>query len=308
MLSGTCSERIVTVVLALTLAMLSSLPACAATTTEKTSAPAATQPAMAGEPTGTAASQPAEPATQEARAAVAPAAPAAMKVLKAQEQAGAKYATVRADIEMTVLLPALGDSEQRTGWVAYQRGSQKEPEKIRVHFETLKLGSGPNTRQREDYAFDGQWAVEAKHSVKQLTRWQVAAEGERVQAMRIGKGAFPPLPFGQKADEVLEYYDVTLCPAAEGDPAACDHLELISHRDRRRELDFVHLNMWVSRDTGLPVKVVGTDKDKNIKTVVLKNTQTNVKFAADTFDLQPGFGWTVNTQPLSERAKHLEPQ
>ena len=293
--------QMVMVLLTTTLSLLLTLPACAAT---GTSAPTATQPATAGEPTGTATSQPAEPTSQEARASVAP---AAMKVLKALEQAGEKYSTVRAEIEMTVLLPALGDSEQRTGWVAYQRGSGKEPEKIRVHFETLKLGAGPNTRQREDYAFDGQWAVEAKHSVKQLTRWQVAAEGETVEPLRIGKGAFPPLPFGQKAAEVLEYYDVTLRPPAEGDPPACDHLELISRRDRRRELDFVHLDMWVSRATGLPVKVAGTDKDKNVKTVVLKNTQTDVKLAADTFDLQPTFGWTVNTQPLPRGGEGEQP-
>jgi hypothetical protein len=209
---------------------------------------------------------------------------------------------------MTVLLPALGDSEQRSGWVAYQRGGEKGSEKIRVHFETLKLGAGPNTRQREDYAFDGQWAVEAKHSVKQLTRWQVAAEGERVQALRIGKGAFPPLPFGQKAQEVLEYYDVALQPAAQGDPEGCDHLELTAHRDRRKELDFLHLDLWVSRTGGLPVKVVGTDKDKNIKTVILTNTKTDTKLPADIFDLQPGFGWTVNTQPLPERARQGEEQ
>jgi hypothetical protein len=226
-----------------------------------------------------------------------------MKVLKALEQAGAKYQTVRSDLEMTVLLPALGDSEQRTGWVAYQRGPEdaNEDEKIRVHFETLKLGSGPNTRQREDYTFDGYWAVEAKHGVKQLTRWQVAAPGERVQALRIGKGAFPPLPFGQKAQEVLEYYEAALRPAEKTDPAGSDHLELVARRDRRNELDFVYLDVWVGRTSGLPVKVVGTDKDKNVKTVILTNTKTDTKLPADIFDLQPSFGWTVNTQPLPER-------
>jgi hypothetical protein len=175
----------------LSVAALTHLPACAA---DSTAGPATTQPPTA----------PAGAIGPETRPAVDP---AAMKVLVALEQAGASYQTIRADLEMTVLLPALGDREARSGWVAYRRGSAKESEKIHVHFETLKLGDGPNTRQREDYAFDGTWATEAKHSVKQLTRWQVAEEGQRVQALRIGKGAFPPLPFGQKAQEVLEYFD-----------------------------------------------------------------------------------------------------
>jgi hypothetical protein len=280
-------------------AALSGLPACAA-------GPATTPPAPlapAGQDAAPA-SEPAEPATQETRPATDP---AAMKVLKELEQAGATYSSIRADLEMTVLLPALGDREQRTGWVAYRRGSEKESEKIRVHFETLKLGDGPNTRQREDYTFDGQWACEAKHSVKQLTRWQVAAEGERVQALRIGKGAFPPLPFGQKAQDVLEYYDVTLLPPAEGDPSDCDHLGLASLRSRRRELDFLHLDLWVSRRTHLPIKVVGSDKDRNVKTVVLSNVQTDVRLPDDTFELKAGFGWTVNTQPLPPRGEQNAP-
>ena len=207
-------------------AALSILPACADETPATPTAAQATTQAAGGAEAALATAR-AEATSQET---LPPVDPAALKVLVALEQAGAAYQTLRADLEMTALLPALGDREQRTGWVAYRRGSAAEAEKIRVHFETLKLGDGPNTRQREDYAFDGQWATEAKHSVKQLTRWQVAAEGQRVQAMRIGKGAFPPLPFGQKAREVLEYYAAKLLPPAEGDPPDCDHLELTALR------------------------------------------------------------------------------
>ncbi len=282
-------------------AALSGLPSCA------TDAPArpATESAAAQptrKPTGSEGSAAvgarADAASQETRPAVDP---AAMKVLQALEKAGQTYQTVRADLEMTALLPALGDREQRTGWVAYRRGTEKESEKIRVHFETLRLGDGPNTRQREDYTFDGQWATEAKHSVKQLTRWQVAPEGERVQALQIGKGAFPPLPFGQKATEVLEYYDAKLLPPVQGDPNDCDHLELKALRGRRGELDFLRLDLWVSRQTHLPVKIIGTDKDGNTKTVVLTNVRTNVKLPRDTFELRAGFGWTVSTHPLPPR-------
>ena len=258
----------------LSLAALAALPACAAQPT--------TLPATGLSPATAAAPTPAD----------------AAKVLAALERAGQDYHTLRADLEMIALLPALGDREHRTGWVAYRRGSADQSPKIRVHFETLRLGDGPNTRQREDYTFDGRWAVEAKHSVKQLTRWQVAAEGEHAQALSIGKGAFPPLPFGQKAAEVLEYYDAALAPPADSDPPDTDHLALTAHRDRQKELDFVHLDLWVSRTTHLPVKVVGTDKDKNTKTVSLTNVQTNAKLPDDTFELKAGFGWTVNTNPL----------
>lgn len=279
----------------LCLLVLAAPPACVAS-------PASSQPASAT--TGPCQTQPTQQAPQQETAAVDP---AAMKILLALEKAGEKYRTVQGDLEMTVLLPQLGDSERRTGWVAYQRTSGETGEKIRVHFETLQLGSGPNTRQREDYTFDGRWAVEAKHSVKQLTRWQVAAEGETVEPLRIGKGSFPPLPFGQKAAEVLEYYQAATRPQSEGDPPDADCVKLEARRARRSELHFLTLEMWVDRQTGLPVKIVGTDKDKNTKTVVLKNIKVDVAFAADMFELKAGFGWTVNTQPLPRGGEGEQP-
>ncbi|MCJ7543061.1 MAG: hypothetical protein MUP47_00600, partial [Phycisphaerae bacterium] len=62
------------------------------------------------------------------------------------------------------------------------------------------------------------------------------------------------------------------------------------------------------RKTHLPAKVAGTDKDKNTKTVVLTNMQTDVRLPGDTFELKPGFGWTVNTQPLPRRSGQNSPQ
>ena len=59
-----------------------------------------------------------------------------------------------------------------------------------------------------DWAFDGQFLTEVKHRIKQQTRYQLAAEGQKIEPMRLGKGPFP-LPFGQKVEEVVKYFDVT---------------------------------------------------------------------------------------------------
>ncbi len=280
-------------------AALLAAPACVADGAIQPTEPAAAATEPVAEP-ATASADPCQPApaTEPASTTQPTTDPAAMQILLALERAGEKYHTIRADLEMVVLLPQLGDSERRTGWVAYQRRTDEAGEKIRVHFETLALGEGPNTRQREDYAFDGQWAVEAKHSVKQITRWQVAAEGERVDALRIGKGSFPPLPFGQKAAEVLEYYEASTRPPAEGDPSGCDYVKLLARREERRDLHFVTLEMWVDRETGLPVKIMGADKDRNTKTVALTNVKTDETLPGDVFELKGGFGWTTSIRRL----------
>ncbi|MFA6133255.1 MAG: hypothetical protein WC869_04475 [Phycisphaerae bacterium] len=240
-------------------------------------------------------------ATSQPAAASQPADPGAIKILDRLEQAGVKFQTLQGDLSLTVDMPQLGDREARKGWVAYQRASGQSPEKIRVHFDTLQQGEGPDHKEKLDYAFDGEWATEAKFSVKQLTRWQVAAPGEKIEAMRIGKGAFPPLPFGQKTAEVLEYYQASVLPAAQGDPANTDAIKLVARRERRKDVDFLSLEIWVARDSGLPIKVVGTDKDKNVKTVMLTNVQGGKKFDDNMFELKAGWGWTTNTQPLPQR-------
>jgi hypothetical protein len=249
-----------------------------------------------GTTTAGSSSQPAEATTSSS----APDDPAAVKILEALEQAGRKCPMIRADINYHVDMPELGDSETRSGWVAYQRDIKADDEKIRIHFDTLQQGQGPNRRERLDYTFDGEWAAEAKYSIRQLTRYQVALPGEKIRALEIGKGPFPPLPFGQKADEVLKFYRVTTRPVKEGEPEDADYLLLVARRERRNELNFTRLEMWVDRQRNLPVKVVGYEKDKNIHTVTLRNIQAGEKLPPDTFELKKGFGWTEEVRPYRQ--------
>jgi hypothetical protein len=267
--------------LLLSLAMV--LPACAQT-------PAATGPTTAPAPLASQATPTAttEPAGDD---------PAAVKILDALERAGRMYPTIRAEIDYHVDMPELGDSETRGGWVAYQRDLSSDDEKIRIHFETLQQGEGPNRRERLDYTFDGQWAAEAKHGIKQLTRYQVAPPGQKVRALQIGKGPFPPLPFGQKTQDVLSHYHAATRAATADDPPATDYLLLTAHRDKQKDLNFTRLEMWVDRKTALPVRIVGYEKDKNIHTVSLRNVQGGAEFPADMFELKKGFGWTEEIRP-----------
>jgi hypothetical protein len=288
--------KLLTVILLVPLVAV--LPACGQSHSSGRAAATTTAPS-ASQPTDVAATGP------------APDDPAAVKILEALEQTGRKHLTIRMGMDYHVDMPELGDSETRSGWVAYQRDIKADDEKIRIHFDTLQQGDGPNRRERLDYTFDGQWAAEAKHNIKQLTRYQVAPPGEKIRALQIGKGPFPPLPFGQKADEVLKFYRATTRPIQEdsgprkiaawkpqeGEPKDTDYLLLVARRERQKDLNFTRLEMWVDRQTGLPVRIVGYEKDKNIHTVVLKDLQAAGEFPSDMFELKKGFGWTEEIRP-----------
>ena len=251
-------------------------------------APAATKPASPG---GAAATRPAVD-------------PAAMKILKDLEAAGDKHKTIRADIDYHVVMRALGDSETRTGWVAYRKGDAKTPTMFRITFETLKQGAGRKLRARVDYAFDGQWFTVAKHKIKTMTLFQLAAKGQRIEPLRIGRGPFP-LPFGQKADDVLKYFQPTTRPPTSSDPKGTRYLRLTTRARYRKSMSFERLELWIEPKTSLPVKIRSRDKSRNVTTVTFKNVKTNLKLPADTFRIPRKLGWEVHRRPLKGARKIL---
>jgi len=228
--------------------------------------------------------------------------PAAKKLLDQLEAAGEKHATLRAEIDYHVEMPTTGDSERRTGWVAYQKQTDKTPAKFRIHFDTLRMGEGRKIRAKVDYAFDGAWLTVAKHRIKNMTRYQVVAEGRKIQPLRLGKGPFP-VPFGQKAEDVLKYFEVSTRPANKDDPADTNYLELQTRRRFRKEISFRTLRMWIARKTHLPVKAVSVDGKKNVTTVIFENTRTGVKFDDKMFHLPRKAGWQYSVEPLDRPAR-----
>jgi len=256
----------------------------------------AVPPVAASQPASQTASQPAsQPETD----------PEALKILDALEQTGEKYAALRAEIDYHVHMAQTDDSERRTGYVSYRKKTDKTAACFRVHFDTLQLGEGAKLAEKVDYAFDGMWLSVAKHRAKNLTRYQVAAEGETVEPLRIGKGSFP-LPFGQKTADVVKCFQVVTRPAREDEPKDADYLLMIPRPEQAGEMSFTRLEMWVDRATRLPVRVVSLDKSRNTTTVVFTKTQTDVKFDDKEFLLPQPFGWTVRVEPLREGA-NLKP-
>ena len=240
----------------------------------------------------------ASPTTQPA--ATAPVVdPAAWKLLQAVEAAGDKVATIRADLNYLVVNPTLGDREVRTGHVVYQKAAGKTPAKFRIHFETLRQGRGRTIRARVDYAFDGRWLRVARHKTRQLKHYQVVAEGRRVEPLRLGKGPFP-IPFGQKAADVVRFFTPSTRPPKPTDPKNTHYLKLVTRRSQRSQTRLRDVEMWIDQKTRLPVKIVSRDKSRTVTTVAFAKTKTNVKLEKGTFDLPRKMGWDESFERLKK--------
>jgi len=243
--------------------------------------------------------QPASEPAQSAAVANNPTDAASKAILDRQEKAGENYATLRTDVEYEVVNRMTGETEKRTGWVAYQKETKDQPTKFRVHFDTLRLENGPKTRNVVDYIFDGRFVTKDQYKTKTRTCWQVAAEGQRVEALKIGKGPFP-VPFGQKTSDVLAHlHAVTRAPEA-SDPAGTDYLKLTPLVGKEKDVNFLRLEMWIDRKTNLPAKIITRDENKNVKTVVFTNTKTAPNIDAKLFDVPKPAGFELIVQRLGE--------
>jgi len=229
-----------------------------------------------------------------------------MKLLIALEAAGVRYKTVRADIEYRLVNRRLGDSETRTGWVAYQARQTDDPAKFRIHFRTLRQGRGKRLLAMVDYAFDGRWLTVKKHSIRQLSRYQVAAAGQKVEPLRLGQGFFP-LPFGQKAADVLTYFDVRTRKPNPTDPKDTDYLKLTIRPGHRRTMNVERMEMWIDRKTHLPVRIQSRDRSRNDTTVRFTNVKTNPKLDKGVFFLPKPRGWKRVRIETLKRGTNLKP-
>lgn len=220
-----------------------------------------------------------------------------MKLLKAWQAAGDDNKTLTADIDYKVESSVTGDVEIRTGTTSYQKAGDTTPARFRVQFDTLKTEAGPAMKENVIYAFDGLWLRVLKAKLKQMTRYQVALPGEKIEPLRLGKGPFP-LPFGQNADDVLANFNVRQRPAAKSDPADTDHLELIPKTDKIK--DFTKLDIWLDKKTHLPAKIVTIEQNKNVSTVVFKNVKAGMELKDVVFSPALPAGWEEIVEPLKK--------
>jgi hypothetical protein len=237
--------------------------------------------------------------------------PAAKKILDALEAAGLKHKTIRTDLNYEVMNPTLGDTETRTGYVQYQKNDPKDFTRFRIHFGTLQQSDGPRVKEEKDYAFgpdkDGtQWMSIADYSNKKLQQLQVATAGETVEPLKIGEGPFP-IPFGQKAQDVLKCCTVSTTRGskagdAKNDPKNTDYIRLVPKPGYEDKLNFTELEMWVDRNLDLPTKIVSREHNKTATTVIFikDSIKINEKMDGADFKLVRPAGWTLEVKRLKQ--------
>ena len=156
--------------------------------------------------------------------------------------------------------------------------------KFLIHFEKSERDSIRG--KQEWYLFDGRWLYEAIERIKQVTKREVAREGETIDLFDLEHTPFP-LPFGHKKDTILRNFNVTLTPAQASDPPQTDHLTCIPKPNGTFFGKYDKLEFFVRRDIHLPSKIIVTkNKGLEIQTAEfpdLSESSLNVSLRSNAF-------------------------
>ncbi len=201
-----------------------------------------------------------EPRTQPAAAEPAKRPPISVEVEKILDRLEKKTVdTAQTPMTYAKIDPVLNDKQEYEGTLLFKR---EEPNpRFLVAFDRV-IRDGVKINKKEWHQFDGEWYSEARESTETIVKRQIVRPGERLEVFQLGKGPFP-LPFGQKKDEILRQFDVTLVPPAKDDPKNADHLTCQPVAGTELAGKYKVIHFFIDRELDLPVRIRTVDTEGN---------------------------------------------
>jgi len=122
-----------------------------------------------------------------------------------------------------------------------------------VHFDRCEIDG--MLRKQEWYLFDGRYWYEAIERLGQVTKREIAREGEAFDLFNLETSPFP-MPFGQKKSVILRNFMVERVKPAKGDPDNTDHLRLLPKPGSKLDRKYTSIDYFMRRGLNLPVRIV----------------------------------------------------
>lgn len=233
----------------------------------------------------------------------------AVNVLERME--ARKISSLEADMTWehwyTIDLP--DEREIKKGKIWYGSTPGDDLPKFKVKLER-RIVAGRASKLEEEHLFDGRWYVEKSPVSKMVTRREVRREGDTRNPYRLGEGPFP-VPFGQKKDDILREFEVTLAKPTKEDPAQTDHLVCVPRQGTELSRTYSQVDFWVVKSgplTGLPIKLQAkklapTGRVDSHITVSFENAKLEAKVNPKTFTISTPFGYQEAVERLAGPTK-----
>lgn len=217
--------------------------------------------------------------------------PETAKVLDGMDVEGRKVTSLAARFDYELNQTLFEDIKKREGTVLFQM-----PNSFRFEF---------TSGEKETFVFDGRLLYHKKDAAKQLAIWEVrTADEPPVESFELGKTPFP-LPFGQKKETVLKYFNVSRDKAEEAkDKEKRAVLALVPKEDTPVSKDYGKIVLWIETKTYIPTRIRLYDRSENITTIDFHHIDTKAKMDSKTFS-RPSVpaDWEVIAHPKEPAAE-----
>ncbi len=227
--------------------------------------------------------------------------PKILEVLDKLEKLGQTIKDLQADLSLERLETLVDDRITKEGKLYYQR--DKKQIRFRISFEKKRY-DGPWYADREDFVFADGWLTHRQEHGKREDRRQVTRPGQPSRELtRIGKSPLPIL-MGQKTEEVLKNFEVSLIEANEKtDPAKIKtvHLKLVPRKGTKLAMSHTRLEFWLEEPRCLPVRSQWENDSGDILTADMSKLRVNKKMNKKVFKLPKlPSGYELKEHPLPE--------
>lgn len=221
-------------------------------------------------------------------------------ILKQQNQSIEKLESYQCRIEYTFSQPLLESVSLRKGNLYYQRTNDASA--LRINFETLKQDDEQSQEYIEQYVFDGVWLTVIDYQLKQAKRYQRTELNRPIDAFELARRNFPIVGF-DKADDLEKEYEVTLIEPADGKTEDFFRLNLKVKPDSIYKDDYVSVELWIDKKTGVPIKIVAVSTEEDIYEMKLIDAKVNEKIDNGIFKLKIPKEFDEEIIPLKKNKK-----
>lgn len=177
-------------------------------------------------------------------------------ILDRLEKRGETVSEIDCEVRYQVEDMISDDVRINTGRVVFKKMTPNPH--FMVTFEKTVF-DGQINNKKSWYLFDGRYLYQAIQRTKSIIKRDIAPPGTELDLFSIEKAPFP-MPFGQKKDEILKHFDVTLAKVGKDAPPETDRLICKPKPDTKLAADYSVMEFFVSRKLSLPVRIVMVDK------------------------------------------------
>jgi outer membrane lipoprotein-sorting protein len=204
-------------------------------------------------------------------------------VLKQLSKKTSELKTYEGQVEYKYIQPLLESEALRKGVLYYAKFDDKSL--LRINFETLKQEDEEEQKYAEHYIFDGKWLTQVNYQIKSVKRYELAEPNKTLDAFDLASRNIPIIGFG-KTEDLKKQFEIKLVKREKNEPNDSVRLHLKVKPDSIYKDDYIWLDFWIDKKSGLPARVVALSAEEDIYEIKLLKPKVNKEMDTKVFELK----------------------